>query len=152
MKRLKRVYHPHNKWEEIKFNMWGDVSDVKAWLKKVVAFTGDHELYGSYMTRVVNEWEFSCENALTDQYINKKAWIGHAAAAWIRRAGPRTLERPDRALPADLCRGLHAGGQLHDLGPVFSRSTPADSAPLSCPHGDLHAQESSAFTSGGVRS
>jgi hypothetical protein len=81
MKKLKRVYHPYNKWEEIKFNMWGDVTNVKEWLGKAVAFTGDHILYGSYMTRVVNEWEFSCENALTDQYINKKAWIGHAAAA-----------------------------------------------------------------------
>jgi len=81
MKKLKRVYHPHNKWEEIKFNMWGDVSNVKVWLEKAVAFTGDHKLYGSYMIRVINEWEFSCENALTDQYINKKAWIGHAAAA-----------------------------------------------------------------------
>jgi len=81
MRKLKRVYHPHNKWEEIKFNMWGDVVDVKGWLEKAIAFTGDHELYGSYMFRVIDEWPISCENALTDQYINKKAWIGQAAVA-----------------------------------------------------------------------
>ena len=33
------------------------------------------------MMRVVQEWKYSCENALTDEYISKKAWIGHAAVA-----------------------------------------------------------------------
>jgi hypothetical protein len=61
--------------------MWGSVSDVEAWLEKAIAFTGNHELYGGYMFRVIEEWPVSCENALTDQYINKKAWVGHAAAA-----------------------------------------------------------------------
>jgi len=81
MKKLKRVYHPHNEWEEIKHNMWGSVSNEKAWLEKAVLFTGDHELYGGFMFDVIKKWPVSCENALTDQYINKKAWIGHAAAA-----------------------------------------------------------------------
>ena len=33
------------------------------------------------MNRVVSEWNISCENALTDYSINRKAWIGHAATA-----------------------------------------------------------------------
>ena len=83
--KLKRVYHPHNEWEEIKYNMWGSISDEKAWLEKAVSFTGDHELYGSFMFDVIKQWPVSCENALTDQYINKKAWVGHAAAALALR-------------------------------------------------------------------
>lgn len=81
MKKFKRVYHPWDKWEEVKFNMWGEVEDQKEWIKKAIEFTSDHKLYGSYMQRVVNEWPVSCENALTDYHLNRKAWLGHAAVA-----------------------------------------------------------------------
>ena len=76
-----RVYHPYQLWEEVIFNMWGDVGNRKEWLDKAIIFTGDHILYGQYMHRVVTEWPISCENALTDPQLNKRAWIGHAACA-----------------------------------------------------------------------
>ena len=79
--KIDRVYHPYWDWEEIGFNMWGVVSDRKRWIKKAVDFTGDHKKYGRFMMRVINEWPISCENALTDYSINRKAWIGHAAVA-----------------------------------------------------------------------
>lgn len=50
-------------------------------IEKVIAFTGDHILYGNAMNRVINEWPKSCENSLTNYRINRKAWLGHAAAA-----------------------------------------------------------------------
>jgi hypothetical protein len=81
MRKFKRVYHPYELWEEIKFGMWDDVSDEKEWLEKAILFTGDHKLYGSFMMRVVSEWPISCENALTDYNINRRAWVGHAASA-----------------------------------------------------------------------
>jgi hypothetical protein len=81
MTKLTRVYHPVSKWEEIAFNMWGDVDDNRAALESAVSFTGNHRLYGSYMFRVIEEWPVSCENALTDPVLNKKAWVGHAAVA-----------------------------------------------------------------------
>ena len=61
--------------------MWGTVSDRQNMQEMAVTFTGDHILYGSFMFRVINEWAYSCENALTDMNINRKAWIGHAACA-----------------------------------------------------------------------
>lgn len=78
---MKRVYHPYELWEEMRFNMWGTTDDRRAALNKAIAFTADHKLYGSYMLRVVNEWPISCENALTDSNINQRAWVGHAACA-----------------------------------------------------------------------
>jgi len=78
---VKRVYRPFTEWEEIEHNMWGCVQDKKLWLKKAIKFTSDHKLYGRFMMRVVNEWPVSCENALTDMTLNRKAWVGHAAAA-----------------------------------------------------------------------
>ena len=79
--KLNRVYHPYWDWEEINFNMWGSVNDRATWIKRAIEFTGDHKKYGRFMMRVINEWPVSCENALTDYSINRKAWVGHAAAA-----------------------------------------------------------------------
>ena len=61
--------------------MWGTVKDRKKWLQKAIDFTGDAELYGSYMLRVAREWPYSCEHNLTDLSQNRRAWIGHAAVA-----------------------------------------------------------------------
>ncbi len=55
--------------------MWGRVSNRSEFIKKAIEFTGNYKLYGSFMDRVVNEWPVSCENALTDYYMNRKAWI-----------------------------------------------------------------------------
>lgn len=81
MRKLTRVWHPYHMWEEISHNMWGKVDDRKSMLEKAIEFTGNHKLYGSFMQRVIVDWPVSCENALTDYYMNRKAWIGHAACA-----------------------------------------------------------------------
>lgn len=81
MRKFKRIWHPFDEWEEVRHNMWGSVNDRASMLGKAVGFTGDHVMYGKYMMRVVREWPVSCENALTDYYMNRKAWIGHAACA-----------------------------------------------------------------------
>lgn len=79
--KFKRIYHPVELWEEVTFNMWGDCENEAAMLERAIKFTGNAKLYGSYMRRVVREWVYSCENALTDPHLNKRAWVGHAAAA-----------------------------------------------------------------------
>jgi hypothetical protein len=80
-KKFKRVYHPYWEWEEVPYNMWGTVENKKEWVQRAIEFTGNHNLYGSYMMRVIQEWPISCENALTDSSLNRRAWVGHAAVA-----------------------------------------------------------------------
>lgn len=79
--KFKRVWHPFDTWEEVKHGMWADVKNRREMLEKAIAFTGDHKLYGEFMTKVVEEWPISTENALTDSSLNQKAWVGHAACA-----------------------------------------------------------------------
>jgi hypothetical protein len=79
--KFERVYRDCRTWEEIPHNMWGEATDPKEALERAIAFTGDHRLYGEHMLRVTKEWPVSCENALTDYALNRKAWIGHAAVA-----------------------------------------------------------------------
>lgn len=81
MNKIKRVYRNYSEWEEVKHNMWGKVSDREKARTAAIDFTSNHKEYGFFMNRVVLEWVVSCENALTDNMINRKAWIGHAACA-----------------------------------------------------------------------
>lgn len=81
MIKFKRVWHPVEDWEEIQYNMWGAVSDRASYLQAAVEFTANWDLYGDHMDLVVSEWPVSCENALTDYSLNRKAWVGHAACA-----------------------------------------------------------------------
>ena len=83
--KFKRVYHPYQSWEEIAHGMWDRVADKKQQLLLAIEFTGNHVLYGKYMRRVIHEWPISCENALTDYSINRRAWLGHAACALAHR-------------------------------------------------------------------
>src|SRR5215510_5299649 len=47
------------------------------------------------------------------------------AAAWLRRAGPGAFLGATRALSADVRRGQHAGGELHDAGELLPHSAAA---------------------------
>jgi hypothetical protein len=82
---IKQKWHPYWKWEEVSHNMWGSVDDREAYIQNAIAFTGNHKRYGKYMRRVVKEWKYSCEHNLSNITQNRRAWIGHAAAALALR-------------------------------------------------------------------
>jgi hypothetical protein len=74
------IWHPWWLLEEIPANMWGNVSNRKTWLDIAILFTGNHDLYGEWMLKVVDQWKYSCEHNLTKSG-DKRPWIGHAAVA-----------------------------------------------------------------------
>jgi len=78
---MKRVYHHYLTWEEYHAGMWRKVygDDKKSYLEKVIEFTGNADLYGEWMLKVITSWPLSCEHNLTAVSTNRKAWIGHAA-------------------------------------------------------------------------
>jgi hypothetical protein len=78
---IERIYHPYWQWEEVDSNMWGTVDDKKKYLDAAIEFTGDAELYGSWMVKVVRKWKYSCEHNLSNKTQNRQEWIGHAACA-----------------------------------------------------------------------
>ena len=79
---MDRIWHPYTEWECYRAGMWNiDVAGQrKLLLIDAVHFTGNAELYGSWMMRVVAEWKKSCERHLSDTGSNRRAYIGHAAA------------------------------------------------------------------------
>jgi hypothetical protein len=78
---IKRIYHHHEKWEEVEAGMWAATPSQfrKMLVDNAVDFTGDHVLYGSYMLKVIKLWPYSCEHNLTAISTNRRAWVGHAA-------------------------------------------------------------------------
>ncbi len=79
---IARVFHPYTVWEDFKAGMWDSCAakDRETLLQVAIEFTGNAELYGSFMRRVVNEWPLSTEHNLSDTGQNRQAWLGHAAA------------------------------------------------------------------------
>ena len=78
---MKKIWHHYLNWEDYQNGMYKTLSgdERKAFLDKAIEFTGNAELYGLYMLDVIDKWPVSCEQNLTDQGMNRQAWIGHAA-------------------------------------------------------------------------
>ena len=79
---MNRVYVEYEKLEEVKYGMWSDVNDLCHFTDLAHKLLKDYVLLGEVMIDVVNSWKFSCINALTDELINQRAWLGQAACAY----------------------------------------------------------------------
>lgn len=78
---MKQIYTPYWEWECFKNSMWKKKSD-DVLLQKAIEFTGNHLEYGKAMREVVLKWPSTMLNHLTNESINKKAFIGHCACSY----------------------------------------------------------------------
>jgi len=94
LKKIKRVFHHYMKCEEYTSNMWKvvPIEERQSLQDKSAALMLDCAAFESAMKRVVDEWPFSCESALTASTMNHQAWIGHAGCA-INHNAPEDLTR-----------------------------------------------------------
>ena len=78
---MKRIYHPYNLWEDYREGFYDNCSgkDKKDKILKVLEMFNDAELTESNMRRVIEEWKYSCEHNLTNESMNKIAYIGQGA-------------------------------------------------------------------------
>lgn len=74
--------------------MWRKVggADRECMRAAAIVFTGDAELYGKAMLRVIDEYPIASEHNLTDWAQNRQAWIGHAAC-FIEHQWPEDVVR-----------------------------------------------------------
>lgn len=79
--KIKRIYHPYNRWEDYPCgfynNSTGSEKDNK--LNLAIEMFNSEELTSLNMNRVIEEWKYSCEHNLTNEGLNKIAYIGQAA-------------------------------------------------------------------------
>ena len=78
---IKRIYHSWEKWEDYKCGFYDNVSGKNKpfMIEKVVELFINPELTEKYMNKAIKEWFFSCEHNLTNNGLNKIAYIGQAA-------------------------------------------------------------------------
>ena len=80
---IPRVYHPWYKWEDYEHGFYDNMSgakgdEMRARVEELFASKSKTKMY---MLKVVGEWKYSCEHNLTNETMNKVAWLGQAACA-----------------------------------------------------------------------
>lgn len=80
---MERIYHHYEKWEDFRFGFYDNVSGVKKQelIKKAIEMFSSCELTEKYMNRVIEEWKYSCEHNLSNDSMNRVAYLGQAACA-----------------------------------------------------------------------
>lgn len=78
---MNRIYHPYWYWEDYKSGFYENCSgEIKQqYIQKVLEMFNSEQLTYEYMNKVINEWPYSCEHNLTNESLNKIAYIGQGA-------------------------------------------------------------------------
>jgi len=80
---MDRIYHTWDKWEcypagfyenHPPKNMTNEEAEIE-----YRDFLSDISLFEKYLKRVITEWKNSCEHYLTNEKMNRIAWMGQAA-------------------------------------------------------------------------
>lgn len=78
---MKRIYHHYLMWEDYRHGFYdncsGEVKDKH--IAKVLEMFNSESLTKEYMNKVITEWKYSCEHNLTNESLNRIAYIGQAA-------------------------------------------------------------------------
>jgi hypothetical protein len=78
---IERLHHSWEKWEDYKAGFYNNVSgkDKQGLIDSAVEMFSSAELTKINMSKVIKRWFFSCEQNLTNNGMNKIAYIGQAA-------------------------------------------------------------------------
>ena len=89
---MKQIFHHYELWEDYKYDFYNNISgsEKEIKLKQVTEMFNSKELTKEMMFKVVNEWKYSCEHNLTNEGMNKIAYIGQAACALYKNI-PNTI-------------------------------------------------------------
>lgn len=80
---MKRIYHTYEKWECFPAGFYNDLPPdgmtPQQATRKYAEFLRDIELFEFSLGRVITEWVKSCEHYLSNDKMNRIAWLGQAA-------------------------------------------------------------------------
>lgn len=78
---MSRAYVPYWEWEDWLNGMWRKCENEDDMLNRCVKFTGNWELYGSWMEKVIDAWPRTMLNSLSNTSVNPRAFVGHCACS-----------------------------------------------------------------------
>jgi hypothetical protein len=78
---MDRTYHSYKKWEDYRAGFYNNCSGSvkKEMIEQVIIMFSDAKLTKKYMEQVITDWVYSCEHNLSNDSLNKIAYIGQAA-------------------------------------------------------------------------
>lgn len=78
-----RIFHEWQDWECFPAGFYSDKppqgKTVEQCENEYRDFLSDTSLFESYLKRVISEWKHSCEHYLTNEKMNRIAWLGQAS-------------------------------------------------------------------------
>jgi hypothetical protein len=76
-----RIYHRWEKWECFKAGFYDSSYplSLKDGQEKYAEFLSNSDLFAESINMVFENWHFSCQNFLTNESINRIAWIGQSS-------------------------------------------------------------------------
>lgn len=78
---MERIYHPYHLWEDYKAGFYNNISgsNKEEMISKVVEYFCDSDLVKTKMQEVINKWIYSFEHNMTNESMNKIAYLGQAS-------------------------------------------------------------------------
>lgn len=82
IQKVKRIYHTWEKWECYPAGFYENSKDgmTKEQCEQVYKeLLSDENAFCDALDRVIAEWKYSCEHYLTNEAMNRIAWLGQAS-------------------------------------------------------------------------
>jgi len=83
-----RIFHTYDKWECYKAGFYKttppDGMSTKQCEEEYASFLSNDLLFRDSLEHVINEWKNSCEHYLTNNSMNRIAWLGQAALTYSK--------------------------------------------------------------------
>jgi len=90
---MKRLFEKYTEWEDYKNGMYEMYNgDDELLIRKSVNLLSDETLFFEACKSVIEHWKITASVHLTNNTINKKAWIGQAACSYLHKV-PELLTR-----------------------------------------------------------
>lgn len=91
-----RIFHTYDKWECFKAGFYNSTKDgmtaAQCEQQYYEVLTSDI-IFSLSLEKIINEWKYSCEHYLTNNAMNRIAWLGQAAVCYVS------------GVPAKFCSG-----------------------------------------------
>jgi len=85
-KELKRIFHPYERWECYPAGFFDEKPTSEIGKDEAETayrdFLADDDKFFEAGLKVVSEWKYSCEHNLSNECMNRIAWIGQASACY----------------------------------------------------------------------
>lgn len=81
---MNRIYHPWDKWEDYRHGFYGGMNyPADKTLELYASLLKDLPKFETALQVIINQWKYSCEHNLSNEGMNRVAYLGQAACALL---------------------------------------------------------------------